>query len=82
MSEAAPGLIEYCFAEDWQTISATVMSQIRHLPSFQVVWVSLSGLYPSVLDKLDGSFTARNFASTSAHFIRSFDSDLLLYGTF
>ena len=52
-------------------------AQIKHLPSFQEVRVRPSGLFPSVLDKLEGSFNAGIFAWTRALFIKSFTSSCL-----
>ena len=54
----------------------TVASQMRHLPFFQVESVKPSGLFPSDVDRFDGSSTAGILAWTtyvcSALFIKSF----------
>ena len=56
-SAAAPATFEV-----WHRVSATVTSQMRYLPYFQAVNVRPSGLFPSDLMRLEGSFTAGIFA--------------------
>src|SRR6266536_434188 len=71
-SAALPAVVAVICLYDSARVSATVTSQVRHLPRDQGINVTPSGLFPSERDSPAGSLVAGTLAVTNALQIMSF----------